>query len=111
MRLQARQEPDEIAGTDRAHDPEFQRRAFELDETRGKPLRLLRLPQNLFKIGTHRLAKLAQMRSRPLAMEQEAAELVLQQLDGARECRLRHVAFLCRPGEVQLLAQGEKYLT
>ena len=44
-------------------------------------------------------------------MEQEPAELVLQQLDGARECRLRHVAFLCRPGEVQLLAQGEKYLT
>ena len=111
LRLQVRQESDEIAGTDRAHDSEFQRRALELEETRGKPLRLLRLPQNLFEIGTHRLAKLAQMRSRPLAVEEEPAELVLQQLDGARERRLRHVAFLCRPGEVQLLAQGEKYLT
>src|SRR5262249_10570329 len=108
LRLQAPQESDEIAGTDRAHDPEFQRRALELDETRGKPLGLLRLPQNLFEIGTHRLAKLAQMRSRPLAVEEEPAELVLQQLNGARERRLRHVAFLGRPGEVQLLAKGEK---
>src|SRR5215813_2965728 len=108
LRLQVRQESDEIAGADRAHDPEFQRRALELDETRGKPLRLLRLPLNLFEIGTHRLAELAQMGSRPLAMEQEPAELVLQQLDGARERRLRHVAFLGRAGEVQLLAQGEE---
>ena len=48
------------------------------------------------------------MRSRPLAVEQEAAELVLQELDGARERRLRHVAFLGRAGEIQLLAQGEE---
>src|SRR5262249_33882118 len=96
------------AGTDRAHDPEFQRRALELDETRGKVLRLLRLPLNLLEIRTHRLPELAQMRSRPLAMEQEAAELVLQELDGTRERRLRHVAFLGRAGEVQLLAQGEE---
>jgi hypothetical protein len=48
------------------------------------------------------------MRSRPLAMEQEAAELVLQELDGTRERWLRHVAFLGRAGEVQLSAQGEE---
>src|SRR6516164_1582516 len=108
LRLQVPQKSDEIAGTDRAHDPELQRRAFELDETRGKPLRLLRLPLNLLEIRTHRLAELAQMRSRPLAVEQEAAELVLQELDGARERRLRHVAFLGRAGEIQLLAQGEE---
>ena len=71
-------------------------------------LRLLRLPLNLLEIRTHRLAELAQMRSRPLTMEQEAAELVLQELDGARERGLRHVAFLGRAGEVQLLAQGEE---
>jgi hypothetical protein len=46
------------------------------------------------------------MRSRPLAVEQEPAELVLEQLDGTRERWLGHVAFLGRPGEVQLLAQG-----
>src|SRR5262249_45927683 len=108
LRLQVRQESDEIAGTDRAHDPELQWRTLELDETRGEVLRLLRLPLNLLEIRTHCLAELAQMRSRPLAAEGEPAELVLQQLDGARERRLRHVAFLGRAGEIQLLAQGEE---
>jgi hypothetical protein len=46
------------------------------------------------------------MRSRPLAMEQRPSELVLQQLDGTRQRRLGHVAFLGGAGEVQLLAQG-----
>jgi hypothetical protein len=68
----------------------------------------LRLPLRLLEIGPHRLSQLAEMRPGPLPVKQKTAELLLQQLDGARQGRLRHVALLGRAGEVELLAEDEE---
>ncbi len=106
--MQVGQQADEIPGTDGAHDSELERGLLELDEARGELLRLHGLPANLVEIGPHRQAELTQMGARPLAVEQQPAELLLEQLDGARQGRLGHVATLGRAGEVQLLAEGEE---
>src|SRR5215210_1102289 len=45
---------------------------------------------------------------RPLAVEQRAAELALEELDRSRQRRLRHVAALGCAGEVQFLGDGEE---
>ena len=49
----------------------------------------------------HALAEFGQLRRRPLASEQVAAELVLELLDGARQRGLRDVAFLGGAREIQ----------
>ena len=43
-----------------------------------------------------------------LAIYEGAAELLLEKLDGPGERRLGDIASLGRPGEVELLAQGEE---
>src|SRR5215470_5446846 len=46
-------------------------------------------------------AKIREMRELALAAQQQPAELILELLDCARQGRLRHIAELCRPREVQ----------
>src|SRR5262249_48832146 len=50
----------------------------------------------------HALAELSQLRLRPLAAEQVAAELLLELLDRAGQRGLRDVTFLGSLGEIQL---------
>ena len=53
----------------------------------------------------HHTSELGQMGVGAFAMDELAAELVLEKLDGAGQRRLRHIAAFRRPGEVELLAQ------
>ena len=48
------------------------------------------------------------MRPRAFAVEQRPAELLLEQLDRARQGGLRNVAPFRRPGEIQLFGDCEK---
>ena len=58
--------------------------------------------------GSYHAAELGEMGEAALAVEKRPAEFVLEQLYGARECRLRDVALLGRPGEIQLLGYGQE---
>src|SRR6516225_6149256 len=56
----------------------------------------------------HDLAEFGKLRQVPLAIEEWAAELLLETLDGARQCRLRDIASLSGAGEVERFRQGEE---
>jgi hypothetical protein len=43
-----------------------------------------------------------------LAAKQRSAELLFEELDGARQGGLRHIALLAGAGEIQLLGQREE---
>jgi hypothetical protein len=56
----------------------------------------------------HHTAELGQMRSAALPMKQSAAQLLLKQLDCARQRRLRYVAFFRCAREIEFLCHGEE---
>lgn len=43
-----------------------------------------------------------------LTVEKRPAEFIFQKLDRARQSRLRNIALLGRPGEIQLLGDGQE---
>ena len=68
---------------------------------RGERARALGAVVALLEQRIHPLAERRQHGARPLAAEQIAAQLAFQQLDGARQRRLRDVALLGGAREVQ----------
>ena len=56
----------------------------------------------------HALAELGQLRLRPLAAEQIAAELAFELTDGAGEGGLGHVTFLRGTREIERARHGEE---
>jgi hypothetical protein len=62
----------------------------------------------LLEIGLHHASELGQVGVRPLAVEERAAELALEELDRPRQRRLRDVATLGGAREVQFLGDGEE---
>ena len=68
----------------------------------------MRLVIDLLEMRLHHRAELGEVRVRPLAMEQQAAELLFQQLDRPRQRRLGDVALLGGLGEVQLIRDGQE---
>ena len=62
----------------------------------------------LLEQRVHALAELRQLRRRPLAPEQIAAEFRLELLDGPRQRWLRHVALVGRAREVENPRDCEK---
>jgi hypothetical protein len=72
---------------------------------------LLCLPgvlENAFEIGLDHATEFRQVSEAPFTVKKRAAELVFEQLDCARQCRLRNVAQLGRPGEIQFLGDGQE---
>ena len=63
---------------------------------------------DLLELRPHQLAEIGQVGGGPLAPEQQPAEFRLQLLDGAGQRRLRHVAALGRPREVQGIADRQE---
>lgn len=63
---------------------------------------------HLLQIGLERAAELGEMGVGALAMEQRAAHLLLELLDGAGQRGLRDVAALGGAGEVQVLAERKE---
>src|SRR3974390_1951125 len=74
----------------------------------GERTRALSAVVALLKQRKHSLAKWRKHGARPLAPEKIAAKLPFQQLDGARQRRLRDVTFFRRTGEVQRPRNGQK---
>src|ERR1043166_9244928 len=62
----------------------------------------------MFQMGPHDPAEFGQMGVSTLAVEQQAAQLLLEQLDGAGQRRLGDVALLGRAGEVELVCHRQK---
>jgi len=108
MPLDRSDQVDDLVRSNRAHDAELERALLEAGEIPGQALRLMRLVVDLLEMRFHHRAELGKMRVRPLAMEQQPAELLLQQLDCARQRRLRDVALLGGLGEVQRICDGQE---
>src|SRR5689334_3784802 len=102
------QERHEATRADGAHHAELQVDVLELGEAPGPLLRRVGLDQDLGKMRAHHLAEPREVRIVALAAKKGTAQLVLEALDGARQRRLRYVAGLRRPREVQRLADGQK---
>src|SRR5262245_60842390 len=99
---------DERRGRDGAHQAEPQRGDLGAEEILRLAPRALHMAVSLLEERLHLLAELGEVGIGALAMEQGAAELALERLDGAGERRLRDRAALGRAGEVQLLAEREE---
>src|SRR5438105_2619534 len=107
-RLDAREQVEQQVRRDRAHQAEPQRCPLEPDELVRLLLRRLGAAKNLLEIGQYRAPELGEVAVGALAMEQRAAELLLEHPDRPRERRLRDVAALGSAGEVQFPAQHEE---
>ena len=89
-------------------DAELQARRAQLGEVARPQARRLRLTQQLPEMRLGRAPELGQVGLVALPIEERAAHLVLEQLDGPRQRGLRHVATLCRPREVERLREGHE---
>jgi hypothetical protein len=105
---EALQERHEAVRADGAHHAELELDILQAAETPGPFLGGLGLDQDLAQMGAHHLAQPGQMGVVALAAKQRPAQLVLQRLDGARQRRLRDMACLGRPREVQGLADRKE---
>ena len=94
--------------SDGAHDPELQRQPLRRLELSRFAARELGLCTDIRKMRPHHPSELSQVGVCPLAIYEGAAELLLEKLDGPGERRLGDIASLGRPGEVELLAEGEE---
>src|SRR5215208_1334967 len=107
-RLQSADEIEQFIRLYGAHNSELQRCLFELAEVESLALRLRGLRVDLLEVGLYRSAEFGQMGVGPLPVEERASELLLEQLDRTCERRLRHVAALGRPREVEFFAHREE---
>ncbi len=87
-------------------DPE--RTDFAALEGGGQRARAVRRLITLLEQRVHALAELGQLRGRPLAPEQVAAEFSLELLDRARQRRLGDVALVGGAREVQRPRDGKE---
>ncbi len=102
------QEWHEAVRPDGAHHAELELDILQAAEALGPLLGGVSLDQHLAQVRPHHLAQPGQMGVVALAAEQRPAQLVLQCLDGAGQRRLRDVARLGRPREVQGLADRKE---
>ena len=92
---------DEHDRRDQRAEPDPQRRRVLPAQARSLRAGLLRGGIAPFQQGQHRATQLGELGQVTLAQKERAAQFVLESLDGAGERRLRDVALLRRPREVQ----------
>ena len=93
---------------DSAHDADGQIGRLEGQELLGLALDAADRLHDLGQARAHQLAEIGQMGEVALAAEQQAADLVLELLDGAAQGGLGDIAGFRRPREVQGLADRQK---
>jgi len=105
---EVRHQLNELARRDGAHDAELERCLLQIKEVARLAPGVERLLQHLLQMRQRDAPELGQVRVRALAIEQRAAELELQKLDGADERGRADAALLRRLGEVQVLRRRQK---
>ena len=107
-RAHRRDQVEQMARRDGAHQTEAERGSLQPDEILRLTLGALHVAVGLIEERLDLLTQLGEVRVGTFAVEQGAAQLRFERLDGARERGLRNFAALGRAREVQLLAQREK---
>jgi hypothetical protein len=107
-RAQSGDQGDRLRRRERTHQAEAQRRGPGAHEVPRLVPRVLHLAVGLREERLHPLAEGREMGVGAAAVKQRAAELGLQQLDGARERGLGDGTTVGRTREVQLLAERKK---
>ena len=102
------EQPGEPARADRAHDADLEVGVVEAEEARRLAAHAAQLVDDLLEARPEQRAEIGDVREVALAAEQQAADLVLELLDGAAQRRLGHVALLGGPREVPGLADGQE---
>src|SRR6516165_2657420 len=100
-----RRQPDR---PDAGHNSQPKNRLLAAQMPLGSGLGALRLRQDILEHGPHQLTKLGQVGEAALAVDQRSPKLLFELLDRASERRLRDVAPLSGPREVQRLAKRNK---
>src|SRR6266536_3248235 len=99
---------DELVWRNRAHYANFQLAASELREIPCQALGLIRVLEDVLEVWPDHPTQFGEMRVCSLAMKQWPSEFGFQQLDRARQRRLRDVAPFSCLGEVQLVRNSQK---
>jgi hypothetical protein len=102
-----RQEARQRCRADAGLHTDAERRFEVAPAARGRP-QLAQLSVDLLDIAVNEAAERGELVVTGLPLEQRPAEFVLQMLDGARQRRLRHVAFRRRAREVARARDGQE---
>ena len=102
------QQAGEPAWADGAHDADFQVRVSEAEEARRFAAHPTEFVEHLLEARPEQRAEIGNVGQVALAPEQQAANLVLQLLDGATERRLGDIALLGGPREVAGFANSQE---
>lgn len=74
----------------------------------GNLLCLARVLEDALEIGLDHAAEFGEVSEAALTVEERPAEFILEKFDCARQRGLRDIALLGRPGEIQLLGDGQE---